>query len=112
MKVKCKQSRGYIINRNVLIILIGLNVILLITALSTNNNALGQTTCSIIMALLGALVLVEQAHSAKLRQEKALMSLSQAEQENRHLKQQAQIKQQKYNAEVKRLISALAIAEV
>lgn len=112
MKVKNKQLVGYVINSRVLIILIGLNIILLITALSTNNNALGQTTCSIIMALLGALVLVEQAHSAKSRQEKALMSLSQAEQENRHLKQQAQIKQQKYNAEVKRLISALAIAKV
>lgn len=112
MKAKYKQVVGYVINRDILIILIGLNVILLITALSTNNNALGQTTCSIIMALLGALVLVEQAHSAKLRQEKALMSLNQVKQENRHLKQQAQIKQQKYDAEVKCLISALSIAKV
>lgn len=112
MKAKCKQSVRYIINSKVLIILIGLNVILLITALGTNNNNLVQTTCSTIIALLGALVLVEQAHGAKLRQEKALMSLNQVKQENRHLKQQAQIKQQKYNAEVKRLISALSIAKV
>lgn len=112
MKTKCKRPIGYVINSKVLIILIGLNVILLITALGTNNNNLVQTTCSTIIALLGALVLVEQAHGAKLRQEKALMSLNQVEQENRHLKQQAQIKQQKYNAEVKRLISALSIAKV
>ena len=112
MKVKCKQLVGYVINRDVLIILIGINVILLITALSTNNNNLVQTTCSTMIALLGALVLVEQAHGTKLRKEKALMSLSQAEQENRYLKQQAQIKQQKYDAEVKRLISAFSIAKV
>ena len=58
-----------------------------------------------MIALLGALVLVEQAHGTKLRKEKALMSLRQAQQENRYLKQQAQIKQQKYDTEVKRLIS-------
>lgn len=105
MKAKCKRPIGYVINSSVLIILIGLNVILLITALSTNNNNLVQTTCSTIIALLGALVLVEQAHGAKLRKEKALISLRQAQQENRYLKKQVQIKQQKYNAEVKRLIA-------